>query len=788
MFFSGCIFIISSLTSPSVQGNSYILPNSKSQFIDIIEDIYPEINTVYAVNESTTRDFKNGENIGVYHTQGIPLSKSNADYSFFPHFTKTVVIVVDRSLTDENIESFSDLVSTKLKINFDFGASVADKQWEYPSTHHIVIAMADAIYGSYDIEAIAEDFGKIADESRFFTDDMLKPVIVTTDDVAVQMIKSGRDLEIIIPKDGTHSIDFGALVYDESIVFDSSLQNALIASGYRLPDGNCDLDYYPSFEEYSRANYIEDIVAYNQASSQVSKTLRRDAFNTRLFGFANTIETAVFYLLVLFIIICYLVSISRRITDRRIRDYLAACLVLIMYLITAGLFKSLNGMNAFLETFLWYSYYIPILLMPALFVRVAILIDNYEIDKKVEKAYSVYFKLTFIPIVMVFTNSFHNLVFVVKNYYTSSFTHNIGYYFVMGWVALSVIFAYSLLVYKSITSPKKGAFVYPAIVSVIIAVYVIGRALRFTAFIEFDTTFAISIMVLIYIESCMQSRLFPINKGYSKFFNHSNLAMEIKDNYGNTAYKSRVIKDIDENFVKRSIGIVGGEFYYFEDYTALNNAEKKLVMVNEEIKANNEFLLQNNKVKADLAALSAEKSVYDSIDNILVNGAEKIEGFISGMDKVNNKKRLINVISIYALLMKRECMYRINAMYQHSQSLSILLNSFAELKEFTDNIGLSIAIGCRIQDRLSTSDMSSIYSFFAMALKSAIDLNCSSVLIQIYKQEGKVIFSVIADKALFSDSSFNELSSKKQSYQLFSKDWEDTKAYLLSLDNEDSEE
>ncbi len=769
--------------SGAPSSNSYYIYEQCDLYIDTIANTSPEIAIEETKFETTIRDFALGDNIAVYNTTAAPLIEADENYTFIPHYTQTIVIAIDRQQTDVNIESFKDLISTNLPINFDFGGMVAANMWEYQNTHYIVAAMAQALYGEYDIDAVAQDFEEIYSENRFLTDDMSTAVIVTTDSVAVSLIKSGRDIEIIIPSDGTLSFDFGAMVYNDSISFSEELGDSLIEAGFRLPDGSADMRYYPSPVQYDNARYIEDISDFNYATTLIAKTLRRDSFSTRLYGFVNSIELTAFFLPLLFVTICYMISIRHRISDVKIRNQLFTALALLLLFISTGLLKSINSNNSFIETALWYSYYIPILIMPALFVKVALLVGRQTQSKKVKMAYRIYFTLTFLPLLLVFTNNFHSLVFIIDDYYFSYFTHNIGYYFVMAWVALSVIFAYSMLVYKSITNPRKQVFIIPAFLSVFLIIYAVLRASHIPLFSEFDLTFAVTIMVMLYIESCIQSRLFPTNKGYIRFFKHSNLAMEITNNNGETVYKSLVTKDVNENFIKRSNNIVGGVFYYFEDYTAINTAEAKLSVVNNIIKKNNEFLLQKQEVKANLASLSAEKIAYDSIDNILMKGTELIRYYIEQIANGGDKKKYMFAINVCATIMKRNSMFRINALYQDSQPISILVNSFSEVRELAENAGIKIVVRCAVTGNLSTANISVIFAFFTSAIERAENHNCKSFLIQIYENNADLIFSIVADNPLYINDDFPRLPKYKAEYTLVSKAWEESEIYLLTFKN-----
>ncbi len=493
----------------------------------------------------------------------------------------------------------------------------------------------------------------------------------------------------------------------------------------------------------------------------------------------NTLNITVFYMCLFFALILYLIWVSHRISNACVNRALTHIIILLMFFITLGLLKTLNTSNEFLESLIWYCLYIPIITIPAIFLFIALILSNFISQTKVKTLFKLYCILSFILLFLVFTNNFHNMVFTVNNYNLNDFTYNIIYYILVIWVALSVAFSYFTLMNKTIRSPKKLTFFYPLIASALLLFYVIANFSNFTYIKNFEVTFIGTILIVLFIEACIQSKIFPGNSGYTKLFMHSGLTMEIKDSRGKTAYKSFFAKDLNENFIKRQNKIAGGTFYYYEDYTSLNTAEKKLEEINFKMRKNNEFLLKNSKVNADLIALAAEKSVYDNIDNILQIGTQKIEDLIENMRQSPDKKRTLYTISMYACLMKRECMLRINALYQDNQPVPILSNSVAELKDFTQKLDLNITNSFTVMGDLPTVDILEMYRFFALCVEIAVSKNCSTILVQLYENEDGFVFSVLADKVLFEENEAKLISKKAQNYNFSSKDWDDTKSYLL---------
>ncbi len=764
-----------------------VVPEYDKAYMQALSQAHPELKISTSPFPASTRFFSNGISISTFDTQAVPLLETSASYSFSPHYVQTVVIAIDRDQTDIEIDSFRELLDSNQPINFNFGSRVAENMWEYPQTHQITIALADALYGEYDVHAVAGDIEHLYKNNCFSCNDMDLPISITYDTTAVALMKSGRNLEIIIPSDGTLSFLNGLMIYKDSITVDTeTLSPLLIESGFRLPDGSADRAYYPPDEDYTRATFVEDFTEYNKATSLVSKTLRRSAFDTRLFGFTNQKETSVAYFILLFIILMSLMSIIHRVTSKSLRNALVIICSLQIYSVTSATLKSITTQIPALETFLWYSYYISFLFIPATFLYISITLVYSAHRAYIKTAYRIYLIITFCLLALVFTNTWHELVFIVHDHISTKFSYNFGYPIVMGWAYISSIIALGLLIYKSFNTPSKKTFLAPMVVIVICFSYTLCYALDIWYIRDFDVSFSFSLMVLIYMEACLQSRLLPVNKGYKKLFSNSNLHMEIHDTSGGLFAQSTTPPHKNTDLVLRQKAINGGYFSYFEDYSSLNTALENLAKVNSELEKNNIFLTQQAKVNIELSALEAEKEAYRNIDCVLNKGTDKIAIFLEKLKKSGSNKELIALINITACTIKRECMMLINMLYKNEQPLNTFVSSILEMQEFTTPIRLKITLSCTVTGVLPLSYTLTMYHFFCTLLEKATTEKCSDMLIQLYETEHDIIFSVITDKIIFEQDMLHAISGaiSDNTFSFCAKPWDDTQSLLLSFAKE----
>ncbi len=766
--------------------NSDLIASAEdSIYIENIEALQKDLEVEVCRYQSPLRLLKDGVSIVASEAQSDVLIQENTDYEFIPHYKQTVVIAIDRTKTNEEIETFRDLLKTNEEINFDLGQEIDESMWEYPKSHQIFISMAYGLYGDYDLDSLGSAIKSIADEDRFFTDDMGKPIIVTYDSIAVQMNKQGRALEIVVPKDGTLSLSYGVLLYKDSIRFHEKLEDELVKSGYRLVDNTADQGYYPSEENYHISHEVTDFDRYNEAARMVSKTIMQQSFETKEYSFVNSKENTAFYLFLLFVIIIYTISLTHRMTDEKILKSVMIGFILLVLFITLAVLKSISNENNDLEIAVWYSYYIPILLMPASLVYITFYSSHPKKKKLFLNIYKGYLAISILLLGFVMTNNKHGMVFhvYIQSDFTYSYEYNTGYYYLIGWVLVSLVVALGTLVYKGFTSPKKMAFIYPVILNIVLVFYIIAYICGVEIIRQFELAFGNAIILLFYVEACMRSRIFPSNKGYEKFFFNSSLAMKITDKSGNVAKNSRVIMNIDQNFILKETPIIGGKFSYYEDYSSLNSALDKISKINEELRQNNDFLLQKGSVNANLAALMAEETVYENIDRVLIAGIDKVKKQIETLKKNSKDKKALEVINLLICMIKRECMFRINVLYQKYQQAGIFVSAIHEIKGYTASINLNISVLCTYVGDLKTIDILSMYRFLVELVEQTIAQGCENMVVQMYETPTTITFSVIPDQVIFG----HEIEKQFKGFTNFIlevRPWESSEAYLLHFKKE----
>lgn len=131
------------------------------------------------------------------------------------------------------------------------------------------------------------------------------------------------------------------------------------------------------------------------------------------------------------------VSVVSRVSDKSIKYGLAATIILMSSVMLLKLIKYNVLFDATAERYIWYAYYIPQCLAPAV-----LLLTVLRMARKSEKPLSARWNLLFVPavllIVFVFTNDVHEQVFSFAEGLQNAnkvYKWEWGYYVIFGWIA-----------------------------------------------------------------------------------------------------------------------------------------------------------------------------------------------------------------------------------------------------------------------------------------------------------------------------------------------------------------
>jgi len=231
-------------------------------------------------------NLKNGTAVEAFDAQAFSALETGTAKYWYPQYLATVVIAVDRDRTNARINSWSDLLNTREEVG-------------YPDTPRLnnEMLMSAVSYGlegeGYTLKSAAKLFAALRAENRFVKGTMESPVLICYDYYAAKLIKSGRNIEVIIPSQGTFTYEKGLLSNIE-LVFSDNAENTLLSAGFRLLDGRGDHALYPNDADYENARRVTNYPHFNNVSYDVLRTLRREVLHIRLYTRGGVPRTTVF--------------------------------------------------------------------------------------------------------------------------------------------------------------------------------------------------------------------------------------------------------------------------------------------------------------------------------------------------------------------------------------------------------------------------------------------------------------------------------------------------------------
>jgi hypothetical protein len=257
------------------------------------------------------------------------------------------------------------------------------------------------------------------------------PVAIMFDHEAASLKKSGSNIEMIVPREGTLTFSVG-LLCDGALDMDAAALDALLLdAGFRLPDGRCDAALYP--DDYSTARFVEDREGFRLALQDVTSRLRREGWGSYRFTTADGAEaTQASFLVFFLVVILWGGAVYLRMLHRGVRSAMLAIIALLLLRVALRYVKTLFGEELFAARFIWYCYYIPLLLLPVFCLFMACVLDKPENEAKPPRPWFAAFAAACALIVLTLTNDLHQLVFTFNPGFanwTRDYGFGTGYYF-----------------------------------------------------------------------------------------------------------------------------------------------------------------------------------------------------------------------------------------------------------------------------------------------------------------------------------------------------------------------
>lgn len=328
------------------------------------------------------------------------------------------------------------------------------------------------------------------------------------------------------------------------------------------------------------------------------------------------------YMIYVLLILGWATTVSARLYHPQIRIYHGLLIVCFMLELFFRGMRHIVFMGILpWERIFWYWYYVPELAIPMISYFMTQYIgrkEGYRIDKRIFLVLIPYALLS----IGILTNDHHGLAFIIDKTASSlARDHRVSYLYVVAQVWLFFFAVLSIIrLYRVCKAAGLKAYVWPPALIVLfgaayMVLYTLNRSTMGVGFIEARAMF-FTITIGVW-ESCLSMGLVPNNRFYDRFFDASDIPMEILDDKGNVRFisageRAGIAKDTDRAFRTREYPIPGGSVRWQEEITDNLRVAKQLEKANAELDGANKRLARQARVKLDTTRAEARTRLYDS--------------------------------------------------------------------------------------------------------------------------------------------------------------------------------
>ncbi len=670
ILFSGC--------GRELENNSiFINSEDYSSYSKVVEKILPSYNIIKSENKPYYI-LNDGNAAEAFDTQAIGALETGIAEYWYPHYLATVIIAVDRDQTDAEISHWKDLLAIKEDIGFFYSPG---------NIQMVTSAMSYGLEGEkYSLTRAKEMLASLHEDKRLKINSFTSPVIICYDYQAVNLIEKGRNLEIIIPKEGTYTYIKG-LLSKEELNFKS---------------------LYPSEGKYIFAARVGDYKHFAQVSQKVTSVFERDVLNSKKFMSIDNREHLNLALIYIIFVTIWVASVLRRSLQKGISYAAFFTGVILNSWTLVRLIKYQLEPFTLLNRYLWYSFYIFQLSLPLVILWMAWAIDKQDRETLPPKWWQKMAILIGFLILFVFTNDIHGFVFnldLSKTDWSTNYTYGFGYYIILFVCMMNIFAAFVLLFKKSIRNPRRKRFLFPLIIFILFGIYNYKYIVRDPFIYKTDLTIITGIFTMLMLESCIRTGLIPVNTKYIQLFKASPLKMQIIDNNRRVVLASAVAEEFSIDILYKTIAsspvpvlqedesllfakpIPGGYALWNEDVSKIQELQREIQKTSEKLTNANLMLAEEEKIKRRINEKNAKKQLMDQLETEIAEYIKKLSTMIEELPNSENSSMESVRIALLLCYIKRRCsLFFQEKEYKRmdGQELTAYIEELSELAKYSN--------------------------------------------------------------------------------------------------------
>ena len=503
-------------------------------------------------------------------------------------------------------------------------------------------------------------------------------------------------------------------------------------------------------------NWVVIAVAGLLAIAFISRMIYEDLTSAMMQAVMLTVRNSI-HISLLFM---WVVSLHRRLMNKNVRRLMLAvgCLMLFWLIDKIVKWDFTGSVTHPLVRYLWYGFYVGMLFIPTL----GAFIINY-LGKPENYAHPARLNYLLIPpavlLALVFTNDLHQKVFVFYNGFINfdlDYSYDWVYYIVMGWfMVMGFYFVVSMLL-KSRVPGSRRLQKMPILIMTFAALFWTGYSMRLY---NCDLTVTDILIIVLLLESAIQSGLLPSNTNYQQLFDATTIPVQIVDWDYQPHYVSAGALPVSEMKMRQSESgtvhmgrsllnsapIYGGRVVWEDNITRLNDLQQQLQDAQEQLGEENTLLQAELDLKEQWAKTDEKNRLYDRIAEEVKPQLIKTDMLLQRIaQEPENRKKLLAKTCVLGSYIKR----RGNLLLLGEDAKKVSARELEYcIRESLENLRLGevfTSLNANCSGQLSLENIVAAYDFFETVTERLLDnmtamlvnLNCDNAGIRMNIQMG----------------------------------------------------
>lgn len=411
----------------------------------------------------------------------------------------------------------------------------------------------------------------------------------------------------------------------------------------------------------------------NACSKQLMKVYVAEVSAPAITPFFTTVLFCANLLIYIFLLVFWIHAVQRRLLPSRARNYLiaAACCAVAMLVLRSIKYRLIDQWALDAARYLWYLYYLPMILLPTLFLMTCVRIESRHRTGRFDERLMLI--PAFVLILLFLTNDLHYLAFrpngdTVMTGANASYFNNVLFYVYYAYYGVTIIAGLILLVRanRRFHSIKKTNLPFMFLL-IMLALVLIDKTLNW---VRLPSMFAVpeivSFGMIGLFESCVRNRLIPYNENYGGFFAQMCFPAVITDsgfqvvirssepvNASAGQLRSAVVSPVytDPDTKLSGKPITAGCVFYTEDESELHRMNERLIDANELIGSENELIQAENDLKTRQAQVDSRNQIYARIEEKMLpyhrRALQMLDGTDADAPDFADRIARLNLLNVY---------------------------------------------------------------------------------------------------------------------------------------------